>query len=106
MITEKRNSLEALIESENQVHLTVYLVNRGDLADMKRQIKESLVEARESLDPVFSQDEQRAFLRPIEALLDDARRLKGMKGNVGICTAIGTLLRFRCSLRGWILLVA
>ena len=38
MTYEKRESLIPLLESENQTHLTIYLENRGDIADLKRQI--------------------------------------------------------------------
>ena len=84
MITEKKERLGTLIESQNQIHLTIYLVNHGDLADLKGQISESLIEAKESLASVFSEDDQKSFLRPIEVLLDDARTLKRLKGNIGL----------------------
>lgn len=38
MLTSKETSLKTLLESENGVHLTAYLVNRGDLIDLKSQL--------------------------------------------------------------------
>ncbi|OQW48493.1 MAG: hypothetical protein A4S09_04760 [Proteobacteria bacterium SG_bin7] len=84
MITEKKISLKPLLESSEGIHLTVYLVNRGDLIDLKSQLRETLSEASESLHSAQTVEERKKFLEPLETLLHDARIFKRMKGNVGI----------------------
>jgi len=84
MITDKRTTLRPLLESSDGVHLTCYLLNRGDLIDLKRQLKDAMNEAYEFLHPVMPRDEQKRFLEPLDSLLHDARIFKKMKGNIGI----------------------
>lgn len=84
MITEKRIALKPILESKDGVHLTAYLVNRGDLIDIKSQLRETLDEAYEYLYSVFTIDERRKFLEPLNSLLHDARIFTKMKGNIGI----------------------
>lgn len=84
MTYDKKESLSPLLESENQIHLTIYLENRGDVADFKHQIKTCLSEAAESLEPVLSPDEQKILFQPIQGFLEGARMLKKLKGNIGI----------------------
>lgn len=45
MLNFKQTNLKPLIESKDGVHLTVYLVNRGDLIDLKSQLRISMKEA-------------------------------------------------------------
>ena len=84
MIIEKKVSLKSILESSEGIHLTAYLVNRGDLVDLKLQLQETLNEAYEWLYSVQSIEERKKFLEPLDALLNDARILKDMKGNIGI----------------------
>jgi hypothetical protein len=84
MLTSKKATLKPILESENGVHLTAYLVNRGDLIDLKSQLKTVINEAYGWLNSAMSVDERKKFLEPLDALLIDARIFKQMKGNIGI----------------------
>ncbi len=76
MITERRSILEPLFQSSKGLHLTVYLVNRGDHQDVKSQLRRALMQARDFLEPVQSEDELEKFLKPVLALLADSRVLQ------------------------------
>ena len=84
MQTKKRADLKLLFESENGIHLTAYLVNRGDLVDLKYQLKIIINKAYDWLHPVMSLDQRKIFLRPLEALMVDDQALSEIKGNLGI----------------------
>ena len=42
MLTSKQTNLKPLLESKNGIHLTAYLVNRGDLIDLKSQLRTTM----------------------------------------------------------------
>lgn len=84
MLVSKKMTLKPLLESANGVHLTAYLVNRGHLVDLKSQLRETIHQAYEWLNPVMSVEERTKFLEPLDSLLMDARIFKQMKGNIGI----------------------
>lgn len=84
MLTSKQTSLKPLLESQNGIHLTAYLVNRGDLIDLKSQLVTVINESYEWLDSAMSLEERKRFLEPLDALLLDARIFKQIKGNIGL----------------------
>lgn len=84
MLASKQTTLKPLLESKDGVHLTAYLVNRGDLIDLKSQVRTSIGEAGEWLSHVMTIDELKKFLEPLDALLNDSRIFKQMKGNIGL----------------------
>lgn len=84
MLTSKRTTLKPLLESAEGVHLTVYLVNRGDLVDLKSQLSDAINQSYEWLNPVMSAEERNKFLEPLDSLLLDGRIFKQMRGNIGI----------------------
>lgn len=84
MLTSKQTSLKPLLESENGVHLTAYLVNRGDLIDLKSQLVTVINESYEWLNSAMSMEERKRFLEPLNSLLLDARIFKQIKGNIGL----------------------
>jgi hypothetical protein len=84
MITLKQTTLKPLLESNEGVHLTAYLVHRGSLIDLKSQIRRVISEAYEYLSPVMTPAEKKHFLEPIDALLQDVRIFKQMKGHIGV----------------------
>lgn len=84
MLTSKQTNLKPLLESKNGIHLTAYLVNRGDLIDLKSQLRTTMDEAYEWLHGVMSIDERKKFLEPLDSILNDARIFKQMKGNIGL----------------------
>lgn len=83
-MTEKKTNLRPILESSEGIHLTAYLVNRGDLIDLKSQLRETISEAYEWLHPVQTIQERKQFIEPLDSLLHDARIFKSMKGNIGI----------------------
>ncbi len=84
MLTSKQTALKPLLESENGVHLTAYLVNRGDLTDLKSQLKTVINEAHDWLNSVMSMEERKRFLEPLDSLLFDGSIFKQIKGNIGL----------------------
>lgn len=84
MLTTKQTTLKPLIESKDGVHLTAYLVNRGDAADLKAQLRATIYEAYEWLNTAMSFNERNKFLEPLDSLLHDSRIFEQMKGNIGI----------------------
>lgn len=84
MLTSIKMTLKPLLESSDGAHLTVYLVNRNKLTDLKIQLREAINQASDWLNPVMSVEEQKKFLEPLDALLLDTRILKQMKGNIGL----------------------
>jgi hypothetical protein len=84
MRNTKKTVLKPLLESNKGIHLTVYLVNRGDLVDLKTQLREAINQCYEWVNPVLSIDDRNKFLEPLDALLEDARIFNEMKGNIGI----------------------
>ncbi len=84
MLTSKQATLKPLLESENGIHLTAYLINRGDLIDLKSQVKTVINESYKWLSTAMTNEEHMRFLEPLDSLLLDARILKQMKGNVGL----------------------
>lgn len=83
-VTEKLQVLKPILESHEGVHLTAYLVNRGDLIDLKGQVRTVIEKTHQGLNDVLSFDERKKFLEPVEALLHDARLFKNIKGNIGL----------------------
>lgn len=84
MLTSKQMTLRPLLESKEGIHLTAYLVNRGDLSDLKSQIRTTIDETYDWLQTVLSLDKIQKFLEPLESLLKDSRVFTQIKGNIGI----------------------
>lgn len=84
MLISKQTTLKPLLESKDGIHLTAYLVNRGDLIDLKSQLRTTINEAYEWLNQAMPMEERKKFLEPLDALLNDARIFKQMKGNIGL----------------------
>lgn len=84
MLASKKTNLKSILESKDGVHLTVYLVNRGDLIDLKSQLRTTISEAYEWLDAVMTSEERNKFLEPLDTLLKDVCLFKQMRGNIGI----------------------
>lgn len=84
MSTSKQTKLKPLLESREGVHLTMYLVNRGDLTDLKSQLKTSIDEAYEWLNNAMPIEDRKKFLEPLDILLNDGRIFQQMKGNIGL----------------------
>ena len=84
MLASKKTSLKPILESKEGIHLTAYIVNRGDLSDIKSQLRLTISETYEWLDSALTPDARDKFLEPLDSLLMDARIFKQMKGNIGI----------------------
>ncbi len=84
MLTSKKTTLKPLLESAEGIHLTGYLVNRGDIIDLKSQLRDVISQSYEWLNPVMTSEERNKFLEPLDVLLLDDGIFKQMKGNIGI----------------------
>lgn len=84
MTLGKNESLTTILESEDQIHLTMYLENRGDLADLKTQVADCMAEAEESLKQVLQPEELEEYLQPVASLLEDASLISKLRGNIGL----------------------
>lgn len=84
MILEKRNNLKPILESCKGIHLSSYIVNRGDLDDFNRQIQETINRANRDTQNVMGLKERIKFLEPIISLIGEERILNGFKGNIAI----------------------
>ncbi len=84
MIISKKTVLKPLLESNQGVHLTAYLTNKGSLPDITKQLRAVLDQATEFLKPVMDMETRNRFLAPIEALMLDNKVINQMKGNIGI----------------------
>lgn len=84
MLASKKTTLKPILESKEGIHLTAYLVNRGELIDIKSQLRATISEAYEWLDSAMTSEERNKFLEPLDSLLNDARILRQMKGNIGV----------------------
>jgi hypothetical protein len=84
MLNSKQTILKPLLESVSGVHLTAYLVNRGDLTDLKDQLRIVINEAYEWLISAMGAEERNRFLEPLDALMLDANIFIKMKGNIGL----------------------
>ena len=80
----KKSFLKNILESSEGIHLTAYLVNRHDVADLKVQLREVINEAYEWLYEAINEDERNKFLEPLDNLLKDASIFQDIKGHVGI----------------------
>ena len=79
-----KSSLKPIFESSQGVHLTIYLVNEGGLENIKKQLRTSLEEAYEFLQPVMEIKERQALLAPLDHLLLDGAIFQSMQGNIGL----------------------
>lgn len=84
MLTSKQMILKPILESKDGIHLSAYLVNRGNLIDLKSQLRTTINETSGWLDSAMTPEERKKFLEPLDALLLDARIFKQMAGNIGI----------------------
>lgn len=84
MLISKQTTLKPLLDSQDGVYLTAYLVNRGDLIDLKSQLRTTIHEAYEWLSNAMSTEERKRFLEPLDSLLNDERIFKQMNGNIGL----------------------
>ena len=80
----KQSKLKPILESRNGIHLTAYLVNRGNLSDLKSQLRIAINQSCEWLSNVMSTEERNKFLEPIQSLLRDPKIFTQIKGNIGI----------------------
>ncbi|MFN7904389.1 MAG: hypothetical protein ACK5P5_04340 [Pseudobdellovibrionaceae bacterium] len=84
MLTSKQKTLKPLLESNEGLHLTAYLVHRGDLADLTIQLRKTIEQFHEFLSPVMTLEERNRFLEPLDSMVLDSGIFKQMKGNIGI----------------------
>ncbi|MFN7728556.1 MAG: hypothetical protein ACK5P7_05325 [Bdellovibrio sp.] len=79
-----KSSLKPLIESSHGVHVTIYMVNEGGQENIMRQLRQSLEEAHDFLQPVMSLQERQMLLAPLDHLLVEGHVFHHMQGNIGL----------------------
>lgn len=84
MVVDKESSLKPILASQGGLHLTAYLVNRGDVEDLQSQLRQSLREAKAWLSEVLPPDELKKFLEPFQALQKETRLLANVRGNIAL----------------------
>lgn len=84
MITEKKESLKAILESSDGIHMTAYLKNSRDLAEIKSQLNDIVKQTDDCLIEVLTEQERKNFVKPLINLIEDSRILKNIKGNIGL----------------------
>lgn len=84
MLSSKVLNFKSLLESADGVHLTAYLVNRGNVDDLKTQLHDVINECNEYLYPVMPAENVKKFLEPLRYLHADNKIFKQIKGNIGI----------------------
>lgn len=84
MLAEKRKTLQPLLESSQGLHVTIYAVNRGDVTNLKEQLRLGIDAAEQYLKPVLGTWEMERFLKPLRSLVHDTQVLQSLKGNFGL----------------------
>ncbi len=84
MLAEKRKILQPLLDSSQGLHVTIYAINRGDIGDLKEQLRKSIETAALYLKSVLSLAEIEKFLKPIRTLVHDTQVLQILKGNLWV----------------------
>ncbi|MFN8847824.1 MAG: hypothetical protein ACK5V3_14740 [Bdellovibrionales bacterium] len=84
MIKGRKKDLQKILESFGGIHLTAYLVNRGNLKDLELQIQQTLHESYEWLHEVFSPESRNEFLEPLFNLSKNLKLSFEQTGSIGI----------------------
>lgn len=84
MFSSKTATMKPLLESTSGVHLTAYIRNRGDLSDLKNQVRDAVELAEEHLSPVMTPNEISHFLAPLRLFQADGKRLRSFSGSIGV----------------------
>ena len=84
MLSSKIETMKPLLQLVNGLHLTVYIKNRGDLSDIRSQIRDALDLAESYLVQVLSPTAMAKYLAPLHLLQKDTKRLKSFKGSIGL----------------------
>jgi hypothetical protein len=90
MTASKISVLKPLIKSQGGIHLTAYLINKGNVIRLKQQLRETIEMAKEHILPVMSAEDVDKFIEPIIKLIDDNKLLKNIHGNIGIFRTFDT----------------
>lgn len=73
-----------LLSSNDGVHLTSYLENRGDTALLKKQLRKTLDMASNQLYQAMPPEDLIKFLQPLQKFYQDPTLLQKYSGNIGI----------------------
>lgn len=84
MLPSKKTALKPILESEDGIHLTVYLVNRGHLIDLKSQLTAAINEAQDWIGSAMTNEERKRFLEPLSSLLIDTSIFQQINGHIGL----------------------
>ncbi len=84
MMRKLSRNLGTILSSENQIHLTIYLANRGGFIDLRHNLENALMDSRDVLVPVMEHADLVRLLAPVEALVASNTVLRDLPGSVGI----------------------
>lgn len=84
MYSLEESSFKPLLHSKNDLHLTAYLKNSTDPAEVKKQIYNVIATAHQLLHKVLPEEELDRFISPLRHLLKDNGFLSRFKGNIGL----------------------
>ena len=84
MVLQKTDSIKQIIESREGIHISIYLKNRGDRADLKVQLMRNINKVRRCLRSAVSSNAAKEILAPLYLLLDEDSLLEKIKGNIAI----------------------
>ncbi len=84
MMLSKRDLLMPLIHSNGGIHLTAYLSEIYTPAELKKNIRGILSEARRLMKATMTRKEMDYFLKPIMRLVDDVDFYKNVKANFAL----------------------
>jgi hypothetical protein len=81
MSPDKRKILNPLLDSEDQIHLTMYFENRKGVSDLIEQIALCIQGIESSLSRALGREEKYKFLAHIVSLMNDSSSLFTLRGN-------------------------
>jgi hypothetical protein len=84
MIKVRKNKVRPLIESFGGIHLSAYVVNRGDLIDLKKQVEQILHEAYEWLHEALPPKSRDSLLQPIYDFSKNLNLIENKTGSIGL----------------------
>jgi hypothetical protein len=80
----RKTILQPLLESRSGLHLTIYLINRGNIEDIRSQLRSMIDQSYEYLVPVLSRKKRNKFLEPLDSLISNPETFRQISGNIGI----------------------
>lgn len=84
MVSARSKALSSVIESEDSLHLSMYIRFTGDAVAFSARINEFLKSAEAHLSPVLSESQKQKFLSPLRSLAQNSKIIAQMNKSIGI----------------------